>query len=270
MKKATAQLAFDLEPDIEPSPPSAPDRLAEALIAAGYITPYLLTIDRCIGGWEVEAVAPSRLYKFPLEFASRERYGGEQSRLLLNHPDIGDLPFVQQVARDIGIAAVWDPEDEFGRDRGEQSRWYHAVDLMCEVHWRHLIETRHLTDDDCITRAISLALESPSGWEGRSRNAGRISVATAREVLGILGCEEPADRSVALLLGDGIHPSHIVDTCPKTEKIKSERWPTNVWQHGPAGAWMVVHAIEDGWFKRGRDGFMQLSPEGRARRGMTS
>jgi hypothetical protein len=268
MKAAAAQLAFDLEPDIEPAPPIAPDRVAEALIAAGYCNAYHLSIDRCIGGWEVDAPAPSRLYQFPLEFASRERYGGEQSRLLLNHPDIAGLPFVQQVARTTGIVPVWDAEDEFGRDRGEQGRWYHAVDLMCETHWRHLIETRHLTDDDCISRAVSLALESPRGWDRRSRNAGRIDIATAREVLGILGADEPADRSVALLLGNGIRPSHIVDTCEKTGKVKSERWPTNVWTHGAAGAWMVVHAIEDGWFKRGRDGFMQMSPEGRARRGM--
>lgn len=259
MKAAATQLAFDWEPEIEPAAPIAEDRVADALIAAGYGNAYLLSIDRSIGGWSVDAPAPSRLYLFPLEFASRERYGGEQSRLLLHHPDIGGLTFVQQVARETGIIPVWDAEDEFGRDRGAKWRYFHAVDLMTAKHWQHLMATRHLTDHAAITCAVARSL-------GYSKKT--FTTAIAREVLGIIGADEPADRShKALMSRKAVMGSKIVE---KYGKRESARYPINLMARGAAGAWIMVHGIEDGWFKRGRDGFLGMSPEGLERRGEAS
>ena len=254
-----AELDFgDASPKIPIDPELVePDALAEALIATELSSEYLLSTSRNIGGFSHEIPAPSRLYQFPLEFASRERYGTDQSRLLLNHPDIGRLPFVIAVAEVTGVEPEWDPEDEFGRDRGELPRWWHAVDLMTEKGWCHLMETRHLTGDDEILRAVAFGVE-----------LNRISIEIARHVLGEMKSDEPGDRSEAQLLGKGIWPSHIVETHSKTGKKKSERWPINVMARGGDGAWLVIHGVEDGWFRRDRDGHLQMSPDGRARRGM--
>lgn len=259
MKAAAAQLAFDLEPDVDLAPsPTAPrpDPVTEAIIAAGLApNEYILNTNRTLGGWSVEAPAGSRMYLFPIEFMHRDRFGGEASKLLLQHPLIGGLPFVRQVAEATGIKPHWEPEDEFGRDRGELPRWWHAVDLMNDRDWLHLMETRELTGDDEIAGAVRYGVEY-----------GHISTDIARTILDLLDAEEPADRSEAALLGKGIWPAHIIERNTKG-KITSERRPINIMMKGASGAWLAVHGIEDGWFKRGRDGFMQMAPEGLSRRG---
>jgi hypothetical protein len=229
----------------------------DAVIAAGLApNEYILNNDRTLGAWGVEAPARSRLYLFPIEFMHRDRFGGEASKLLLQHPLIGRLPFVRHVAEATGIEPQWEPEDEFGRDRGELPRWWHAVDLMNERDWLHLMETRELTGNEEIAGAVQCGVEY-----------GRISTDTARTILDLLDAGEPADRSEAELMGKGIWPGHIVERNTKG-KITCERWPINIQLKGVSGAWLAVHGIEDGWFKRGRDGFMQMSKEGLARRGM--
>jgi hypothetical protein len=244
-----------LDPPLALPAPPPPDPVMDAVIASGLApNEYILTTNRTLGGWGVSAPAKSRIYLFPIEFMHRDRFGGEASKLLLNHPAIGDLAYVRHVANATGITPHWEPEDEFGRDRGKEWRWFHAVDLMCERDWLHLMETRELTDNAAIAGAVRYGVED-----------GRISTDTARTILDLLDAAEPDDRSEAALLGNGIWPAHIIERNSKG-KVTSERRPINIMTRGAAGAWLAVHGIEDGWFKRGRDGFLQMSPDGLARR----
>jgi hypothetical protein len=249
--KAEGQLQLEFVFEDEP----APDPLAELLIATGLVpNHFVLELNRGLTNPHPEAL-PSRLFRFPIAFVARKTLDGK-SRLLLNHPALAGHPFVQEVAAKTGEMPVWEPLDEFGRDRGALPRWWHAVDLMTEAHWRDLLATRHFTDDEAIAGAIGISLDRPAG----------ISVAIAREVLAALGADEPADRSHGLLMSDAIQPAHIIERHPRTGKLIPEHWPVNVMDRSASGAWLMVHGIEDGWFERRRDGYLQLSPEGRRRR----
>ncbi len=247
--KDPLQLEFSFE--AEP----APDPLAERLITAGLVpNQFILELNRGLTNPHPEAL-PSRLFRFPIDFEARET-PEDKSRLLLKHPALADHPFVHEVAAKTGETPIWEPLDEFECDRGAQGRWWHAVDLMSEAHWRDLLATRHFTDDDAIAAAIVFALECGA----------RISAATARQVLAAVGAAEPADRSQGLLMSDAIQPAYIVERHPRTGKLIREHWPFNVKDRGASGAWLMVHGIEDGWFEYRRDGHLQLSPEGRRRR----
>jgi hypothetical protein len=257
---ADAQFAFDFGDKVTPPAPclTQRDELTDLLVSTGLIgSEYLLDLNRILENRTPEKL-PSRLFQFPIEFVSQSRTNG-QSKLLLNHPLLAEHPFVQEVAKKTGVNPVWEPHDEFGRDRGAQPRWWHAIDLMTKKHWRGLLETRQYTDSWEIAQAVALAL----GWNA-------ITVEIARDILTEINAEEPADRSLPALLGDGIYPCHRVEKHPTSEKVKSESWSINVWLKGAEAAWLVIHGMEDGWFKRGKDGYLQMSAEGLRRRDLQS
>ena len=253
IRKHTAQLAFDFLKATEA------DLLAGRLIACELVpNEFILELNRTLSNPD-DLPAPSRLYEFPIEFMSAHRRRDGRSRLLLQHPDLADLPFVRRV----GEPVAWEPEDEFGRARSALPRWWHAIDLMCEDHWRHLLQTRHLSDEEAIFEAVAIAVENP----GRSRDkitGGRLSTTTARHILRLLDAAEPADRShSALLSGVAILGGEILERQGKRETI---RYPINRMARAAVGAWLMVHGVEDVWFHR-RGQWLEMSPEGLSRRG---
>jgi hypothetical protein len=257
MRKQTAQLAFDFSKSTET------DLLAGRLIACELVpNEFILELNRTLSNPD-DLPAPSRLYEFPIEFMSAHRRRDGRSRLLLQHQDLADLPFVRRVAGIVGEPVAWEPEDEFGRARSALPRWWHAIDLMCEDHWRHLLQTRHLSDEAAIFEAVAIAVETPGRSQGKI-TGGRLSTTTARHILGLLGAAEPADRShSALLSGGAILGGEIVERQGKRETI---RYPINRMAHGAIGAWLMVLGVEDGWFHR-RGQWLEMSPEGLSRRG---
>src|SRR5262245_55671176 len=98
MTSRATQLAFDFFGTASKAGEcgsEAADPLAERLIAGGIVAnEYQLGVHRSLQNPD-PLPAPSRLYQFPLEFIGRDRLEeGAPSRLLLNHPDLGNLPFV--------------------------------------------------------------------------------------------------------------------------------------------------------------------------------
>ncbi len=249
-RKASAdQLAFVFED--EPSSPcqrevEQRDPLFDRLAAAGW-TPFGSLRN-------THALAlPSRLFQFPIEFINDTSLPDEK-RLLLRHPLLADLPFVAEVAEKVRVMPTWEPADEFGRDRGALPRWWHAVDLMTNDHFRGLLETRHLTDDKSIAEAVAFRVTG--------ERKGAISTAIARKILAEIGAPEPDGQSRRLLRGVGISPAYI-----KEEK-KRGYWAINIRADGAQAAWLAVHGIEDGWFVRGKGGYFEMSAFGLRQRGL--
>lgn len=261
--------------------------LETALIELGVApSEYVLELNRHLTNPD-DVPAPSRLYRFPIEYVAAGRAGDGVSRLLLSHPGLADLPFVRRVADAVGHPVTWSEEDEFGRER-DIGEWWHAVDLMCEQHWRHLLDTYRLTDERCVLRAIQSSLgygvkrvpadSCNAGWCGQNQGArcfnagrclasrkptmdGRISIATARAILSWLSREEPADRSRSVIFGDELHPTLIEETNSKGQ-VTARRYPINLHpEDAGVGAWAMVHGLEDGHFVRRRDGFVEMTVE---------
>lgn len=268
------QLAFGFFEEAAKSPVVAPaiDDLAARLIAAGYApSGYILDLNRGLttprelvldAPWSL----PSRAFRFPIEFMDGKR-GAGPCRLLLRHPKLSAHPFVRQVEADLGLTIAWEPEDEFGRPMGSQAEWFHAVDLMSDAHWFDLTCTSQFTTREAMISAIAFALTCAAGYEGAAKKRPRLALEHARHLLGVLGADEPIDRSEAFLSGKGLWPGHIVERHERTNKITSERWAVNIMDRGADGAWAHVHGIEDGWLYRDRSGHLQVSKEGLRRRG---
>ncbi|MDX0275734.1 hypothetical protein GOC21_17590 [Sinorhizobium meliloti] len=237
------------EPDEEPAidPPSDP--LADALIAAELApNTYILHLNRGLTN-PAALDLPSRLFRFPVEFMDAERNGGE-SRLLLRHPLLWQVPQVSEFIADIeaktGIRPVWEPLDEFGRDFGDQWRWYHAVDLCNDQHWQRLLQTARFTDRDKIFTAVQLGLESKT-----------LSLKNARAVMVELESVEPETSvSSELMLGKALMPY---------QHDKGKLISPNISERNERGAWLVIHGLEDGFFTYvGK--YLSLTPDGLARR----
>lgn len=268
------QLAFGFFEEPAKAPAVVPriDDLVARLVAAGFApNEYYLDANRALQvpyGMALEAPwsLPSRAFRFPIEFMSARRTGGA-SRILLRHTKLTAHPFVRQVEAALGQSIAWEPEDEFGRPMGSQIEWFHAVDLMSDTHWFDLTCTSEFTTREAMISAIAFALECAAGYEGAAKKRPRLALEHARYLLGVLGADEPADRSEAFLGGKGLWPGHIVERHPRTDKVTSERWAVNIMDRGAAGAWAHVHGIEDGWLYRDRSGYLQVSKEGLRRRG---
>lgn len=266
-------IQLDLFAPPPPTPPPArlPDRLAERLVALGIEhNEWSLNNNRTVGSWGIakdEAYPwclPSRAFHFPIEF--RGGGGKGDGWISLRHPELHNHPFVIKVGELLGEPVPWREVDEFGRRLEASTEWFHAVDLMNDAHWRDLLDTEQFTDAACVLRAIGHALHSPSGYEGKQKTKGRLSVANARAVLDWLGCVEPEDRSEAELRK--LSPSKIEERNGKGV-VSSTRWPVNMHlECAEDEAWAMIHAIEDGWFARGRDGYVQWSKEGLKRMGL--
>ncbi|WP_237481521.1 hypothetical protein [Lichenibacterium dinghuense] len=237
-----AQLAFPFpKPALPWQKPVevAPQRpLLDRLVDAG-LSPnrYLLSTNRCLTApaehrtgfpWSL----PSRLYTFGVRIAGWD----DEPRLavgveaLLEHPYVGHL-------RGIGF------EVDVNEDVGHAS-YMHAVDLATNRHWEDLLLTRRHATPESIAAGIGYALQYTD-----------LTVWNARTVMREMGWPEPEDRSAALLRGSGLHPAKV-----------PEGYAPNPRRQDVAGAWMMVHGLEDKWLKRGRHGHAWVTPEGMARR----
>ncbi len=145
--------------------------------------------------------------------------------LLREAPQVA--PFIDDIEAKTGIRLEWQAQDEFGRDFGEKWRWFHAVDLCTDKHWRDLLATEQFTDRDCIFNAVRHGLEFKS-----------LSLKNARSVMAHLDAVEPEDRSAQLLNGKGLSPYR---------HEKGKLISPNVSPRGEEGAWLVIHGLEDGW-----------------------
>ncbi|MBB4066769.1 hypothetical protein [Gellertiella hungarica] len=251
-KASVDQLAFDFfgnnaTPATPAAPVALPDPVKEALLGAKLEhNEFLLNLNRGLTS-KLHVPFPSRLYRFPVEFMDRDRTKTASSQLLLRHPRLWDCefvaPFLEEIEQRSGIRAVWQDHDEFGRDRGELPRWWHAVDLCNNKHWSHLMDTAHLTGTDEIFRAVRFHIECCS-----------LSTKTARQIMRQLETEEPADRSRGAILGDGMSPGRC-----------QQGISPNIRLRGPEGAWLAIHAVEDGYLKK-RGSFMMVPPDTMAAR----
>lgn len=237
MQAASTQL------DMFAAPPTVaieikPDPLVEKLIASGLVhNEYLLNLNASLSVARDDL--PSRLFQFPVEFVARDDDDDEsESRLLLRHPDLASLPFVDEIEAKTGYRPVWEPLDEFGRDRGSNWRYFHAVDLLTDEHWRDLIETRNFTDN----KAIALALCFHADY-------GRLSNANMRSVLAEVGSKEPNDRSTAYL-----NSTHVrIMNCQQGKFVGFQT-------RDHRAVWAAIHGLEDGLFKRDRSGHLRFAP----------
>lgn len=212
------------------------DPLAEKLIATGLVhNKYLLDLNASLSVARDDL--PSRLFQFPVEFVDRDRLDGE-SRLLLRHPDLASFPFVDEIEAKVGVRPIWEPLDEYGRDRGSDWRYFHAVDLLTDEHWRDLIATSNFTDN----KSIALALCFHADY-------GKLSNANMRAVLAEVGSNEPEDRSAAYL-----NSTHVrVTNCQQGQFVGFQT-------RDHRAVWAAIHGLESKQFKRDRNGHLRFSP----------
>lgn len=237
------------------------DYLGEALIEKGFApNGFVLDLNHSLTvPYEMELPAPwnlpSRLFRFPIEVceATKDR----PRRIGLMHPLLGEHPFVQRVAAELGIEL--DPNgapNAYGVSKQRTGLWWHAVDLVSAGMWRELLETRRFTTDDDIAGAVCYGMDySPHD----SERDGHISTAEAREIMAAIGAEEPEDRTALLL--------DMADPRPCEQEKGQVRWPINSGYDTDAEtrAWGRIFGIESGWFARDRGGFLQWTQTGRDR-----
>lgn len=232
------QFAFDFEAAtaLTPSPAAAVD-MVQLLIDSGLLpNEYCYTLNQ--GTLQDHSVSYiPRSIAFPCTVVEH----GGRWRLLLSTPANGGLPFVQRVAAITGLTPEWDAEI-----RG-YGHWHHAVDLATDAGIDRLLGSLEYTTVEAAASAIGYQVEH-----------GRLSIANARRALAVLGIAEPADRSAALLAGEGMSPC-------RTGGASNIRDP-----------WAHVHAIEDGWVTKpvlSRQGhvtrYSVVTAEGWRRRGVT-
>lgn len=214
------------------------DPLVDRLIEAG-VAPneYLLSINRAI---HVAACdLPSRLFQWPIEFVDRSRRDDGHSVLLLNHPDLAGMAFVDEIEKRTGVRPHWEPTDEFGRDRGERHRYSHALDLLTDEHWRDLLATRNFTD----RAGIVAGLKYHADYGGLGTDAMRAMLAETDE-------PEPDDRSAAYLASERVH----VTNAQQGKFVGFDPAPGSA-----ASVWAAVHGLEARKFIRDRSGFLRFS-----------
>lgn len=233
------QLSLFDEPVAPPVVALEPDHLVEGMVAADLApNEYILTINRAI---QVSACdLPSRLFQWPVEFVDRSRREDGQSVLLLNHPDLVGMGFVDEIERRCGFRPQWEPTDEFGRDRGERHRYYHALDLLTDEHWRDLIATRNFTD----RAGIVAGLKYHADYGGLSND-------NARAVLAEIGEAEPDDRSAAYLASDQVR----ITNAQQGQFVGFAHAPGDV-----ASVWATIHGLEAKQFRRDQSGYLRFAP----------
>lgn len=221
-----------------PQPPVGldPDPLASRLVESGLVVnEYLLGLNRALSIPCHDL--PSRLFQWPVEFVGRDRREDGVSVILLNHPDLASFPFADEIEGAIGERPHWEPRDEFGRDRGERHRYFHALDLLTDEHWHGLIETINFTDRQGIIYGLRYRMDY-----------GGLSVANARAVLAEIGSQEPGDRSEAFLRSEAVRVAH-------AQQGKF----VGMWTRDEQSVWAAIHGIEGGLFKRDRNGSLRFS-----------
>jgi hypothetical protein len=194
---------------------------------------------------------PSRLFRFPIEIGDAKKDGTRSIGLM--HPMLGDHPFVQRVAAELGTEL--DPNgvpNSYGVSGQKVGLWWHAVDLVLAGKWRELIETRRFTTEEDIAGAVTFGLCHSLHEIGRN-----LSVTEARELMRAIGSGEPENRAAMLLEMDTPKPCR--------QEKGAAYWPVSS-RHGTkaqAQAWSRIIGIESGWFAYDRSGFLQWSQNGR-------
>lgn len=251
----SAQISFDFAaPTTLPGRAHAPrrDPLAERLIAAGLApNDSVLAITRALAVPDGSSLPapwnlPTRLFQWPIDYEPGTPE--EPGRLRLRHPALAEHPGVRAIRALIPEPEHWDDTAA----PGDALTWNHAVDLMTPRLWPELIATRRFVDDGMIASALAFALLSPGLTRGTRE---RWTLALARTVMRHLDAPEPADRSRALLAGDGLWPA----------RIESHVAP-NIRPRGAAAAWLTIHGIEDGYLAYAKSGWLGVTPKGLALR----
>ncbi|HEX5935934.1 MAG TPA: hypothetical protein VFY63_17375 [Pseudorhizobium sp.] len=219
---------FDL---MMPSPPVVVDHVREAVLTSGLVpNEFILDLNQGITNNRQPGL-PSRLFQFPVSVVCGKDHEDGQSKILLRHPLLRESEeislFLDEIEEKTGIRPEWNGNFA-GRYDIDLSSWWHAIDLCTNKHWQDLLATEQFTDRDAILGAVQLRVE----W-------GSLSIKNARSILGTFGCSEPDDRSRSLILGDGIWPGRVTGGIAP-----------NIKHRGEVGAWIAIHGIEDGWFKR--------------------
>jgi hypothetical protein len=220
---------FDLM--MPPPPPPAIDNVRLAVISSGLVpNDFILDLNGGITN-NRDTSLPSRLFRFPVSVVKGTDVTGGHSAILLRHPllreDADVAVFLDDIEHRTGFRPEW-RQDFADHHYMTLAVWWHAVDLCTNEHWKDLLRTSQFTDHGSILKATQLHVE----W-------GSLSIKNARAILKGFDCSEPEDRSRASLLGDGIWPGRT-----------SSGIAPNIKYQGEAGAWVAVHGIEDGWFKR--------------------
>lgn len=234
-----AQLEFDLfvASTAPPVVVDESDPLATRIISSGLAhNEYLLSLN---GSFDTSCGdLPSRLFQWPIEYIDREE--GRENRILLRHPDFASYPFVDEIEEKTGVRPVWEPLDKFGRDRGANWRYFHAVDLLTDEHWRDLIETRNFTDDKAVIQGLCYRADY-----------GGLSNENARAVLAAIGSKEPKDKSAAFLKSDKVRICH----CEQGKFVSMET-------RDAKSIWATIHGLDAKLFKRDkRSGYLRFSTE---------
>lgn len=236
-------------PKVAPTGTGRPrDELGERIIAAGLApNDYIMSINHGLGDYSVgteEAwpwCLPSRLFRFPIETngAERDYKGNWHPRTIgLLHPALADHPFVKKAEAALGEQISRDPAPNIhGHSKASLGRWWHAVDLMTEAHWRDLMKTAEFTDPGCILRAICFAL----GIAHSSRKGGQITTKTARAIMAEFGSIEPDAATIAEAMA--------AFSLDEFEFEGKRQRPINGGHKTPElQAWAYIVAIERGWF----------------------
>lgn len=220
----------------EPKPaPLPPDPLIARLVDAGFAhNEYHLSLNRAI---QVSfGDLPSRLFNFPIEFVERRRQTDGQSKLWLRHPDFEGFPELDAIEDATGTRPVWQPLDEFGRKRDIGPFW-HAIDLLTDEHFQAMLETRNFTDESAVLNGLRFHMDY-----------GGLSIKNARCVLAEFECAEPQDRSAAFLRSDSV----------RVTEAQQGKF-VGMWSRNEQSVWAAIHGLEDGLFKRDRNGFLRFS-----------
>lgn len=234
-----AQLELDLFATPVAPPPvvvDGPDPLAARIVSSGLVVnEYLLSLN---SSFDISCGdLPSRALQWPVQYIEPE--AGHEGRILLTHPDFASYPFVDEIEEKTGFRPVWEPKDEFGRDRGANWRYFHAVDLLTDAHWRDLIETRNFTDD----KSIMLGLCYHADYGGLNNE-------NARAVLAAIRSKEPRDKSAAYLRSSKVRIAH----CQQGKFVSME-------SRDAKSVWATIHGLETKLFKReSRSGHLRFSP----------
>src|SRR3546814_5650849 len=123
------------------------EQLGDQIIAAGFApNGVVLYIDGALdvprdfplsAPWNL----PSLLFQFPIEVIRAEQ--DEPRKIGLRHPLLAAHPFVQHVARPLGIEIARDGvTNRHGYSNRVHSLWPHAVDLISAGKWRELHATQ--------------------------------------------------------------------------------------------------------------------------------
>lgn len=197
---------------------------------------------------------PSRLFRHPYSFKLAD--DTRPDRIVVQHPLLVDHPHVQALAAFTG----WPVMEAVGSDAwGNHGLWHHAVDLVSAGRWQLLLETQSFTTRGHILSAISYGLDyGPHDGDGRGKS--HLSLSDARAMLLAMDAAEPGDRSRSV-----IEATRFDENVCDGKKQRVTQWPRL--DDAAAAAWARVHAIEAGFLKMSRLGFLNWTDKVRTAAG---